>query len=261
MLLKKEFSKLSKKMALGVSALLLSGTALAGGVEQPSPGGVYFSMLGGVNWEYSGQNAFVNLGGITTNLYQASKVSTTGPLVGFDIGYAWMMSQNVWVALGGESSYTRVISPAGLVRPLFLVNPGFDTLNFTYAVSSVPIFAVFKLGFTVWHYGLYVLAGAGIAWNKAYNYNEVPTIPSRTALPMRAMYRSNTEADFAYTAGLGILFNLTASTCLGIEYRFTNYGDASLSPTTQQTTTQGLSLGEVRSNALLARLTVKWHSM
>lgn len=245
--------------ALGIG---FSAITIAGGIETPTEvAGPYFSMFGGVNWEYSGTTSAVNFGGLATNLYVPNNDnSTTGPVVGADVGYAWALAERtMFLALGVESSYTRVISPYGRVRPLFFVNPNFDTLNYNYAITSVPLFGTFKFGGIIaGFFEPYVLAGVGVSWNRAFNYNEVPTDPLATASPMRSMFQPNSETEFAYTFGGGFGFQVTRSTNLALEYRYTNYGNASLNSSLYQETTQGLSLGEIHSNALLARMTVFW---
>ncbi|OGO91155.1 MAG: hypothetical protein A3F10_01640 [Coxiella sp. RIFCSPHIGHO2_12_FULL_42_15] len=216
----------------------------------------YLSLWGGSSWSYSGETDFVNLGGLTTNRYVGNTTSAVSLLAGVDLGVAWeSIAKPYFFAVGLETSYNQQNSPAGTVNPLYLINPGFDTLNYTYAVSSVPLLAIAQIGLAHRFFNPYVIAGIGMAWNMADNYNEVPTDPLLSAAPMRSMFQPKTTYDFAYTAGLGFLVNVMTSLQLALEYRFTDYGDAYLNPTSQQSTGDTLSLGPVRSNALLFRLT------
>lgn len=246
-------------LLLNILGISFSAPVFAGGIEMPPIKGLFFSMLGGANFETSGTTASVNLAGLVTNLYVANNHFTTGPMLGADIGYRWFFHQESrWFSLAAESSYTVITSPYGKVRPLFFINANFDTLNFNYEVQSMPLFAVFTMGRCYGWFEPYVVGGLGVSWNQAFNYNEVPTDPDATALPMRTMFRIGTRAEFAWTAGAGFGFRTTDTTNMGLEYRYTNYGNAALDPAAQQSTSQRLNLGKIQSNALLARLTITW---
>ena len=161
------------------------------------------------------------------------------------------------LSLGLETGYTRVVDLGGRVHPLYMINPGFDTLDFHYAVSSVPLLAVSTVQFPMSSWTPYILGGLGVSWNHASNYHEFPTDPNASALPMRCSFRSYTRLGFAYTLGAGLSYALTARTQLGLEYRFTNYGKAELNPSTEQSTTSRLPLGTISSHAALLRLSVR----
>jgi opacity protein-like surface antigen len=240
-----------------VAGVSFSALAFAGGIEiAPSHSAGYVSVFGGANWITTGQTAAVNLGGLVTNLYVGnSSTSQAGPIAGASLGYHFH-KRRFWLNLGAESSYTQVTSPSGRVRPLFFINPTFDTLNFNYQVQAVPLFGELMLGGRFGVFEPYAIAGAGVSWNQAYNYNEVPTNPNGTALPARTMFNSRTLTEFAWNAGVGFGLRTTRSTSLGFEYRYTNYGNLALNPAGQQGTNQTVNLGELSSNALLARVTV-----
>ncbi len=247
-----------------VAFIMLSTTAFSS--EAVHEGAVFFSVFSGVNWENSGTTTSVNLGGgLNSNLYEASKTYTVGPMAGLAVGYRWIFPNQImprrtfWIGLGLESAYTQVTSKEGRVRPLFLINTGFETLNFNYSVSSVPLLVVGQLGARIRPWcEPYLVFGTGISWNRAFDYKETPTDPDAAALPMRAMFQSHSTLGFAFMTGLGVDFRATDSTNVGIEYRYSNFGNASLNPTSQQATDEKLRLSNIHSNALLFHMTVLW---
>lgn len=220
-------------------------------------GDPYFSLCGGVNWERSGQTTSVNFGGLDTNLYQPQRSYQTGPIWGVEGGRQWLFTQNAWVSLGLQAGYTQAVNMAGTVRPLYYLNPGFDTLNYTYSIRSIPLLVVGQLGYTLRNkWQPYVIGGLGVSLNRASDYNEIPTNSGNTAMAMRSMFGDYTNTAFAYTLGLGISYLLIPSTSVGVEYRFASYGSGSFSQNNGSTT--GLNLGQIYSNNLFARLTVNF---
>jgi opacity protein-like surface antigen len=239
---------------VSISAMTFAGDM---GTLPPSGSGIYFSGFGGANWVSTHKTSSVNVAGLANNLYVGNSSSQAGPIVGGDIGYHWKPANRwFWLNVGVESSFTQLTSPNGLVHPLFSANPNFDTLNFNYDARAVPLFGMLTLAGNFGHFAPYVIGGLGVSWNKAYNYNEVPTNPNLTALPMRTMFNSRTQVEFAWTVGAGIAYAVTQSTSIGLEYRYTNYGNLALNPAPQQATRQILNLGKMTANALLVRMTV-----
>jgi len=248
---------------VGLLIVFFSGSALAAGISAPPrfSHGLYVSLFGGANWVTSGKTRTIRIGSgsFDVNRYIANKDSAVSSLVGLDIGYRWNLASRYlhWVTLGLETSYMRVISQKGLVVPSLLTDPNPSTLDYTYAVSSIPLFAVSQIG---WQIGKriepYVIGGIGVSWNKASNYHEDPLSAQATT---NSIFRSKTLSSFAYTVGAGVAFQVSSSSSIGLEYRYTNYGKASLGtnglkgfPTSGS---QKLSLGNIHSNALLLRFT------
>lgn len=245
-------------MSTGI-AFLISSSQIFAGDSEFSTHEMYFSLFAGLNFENSGKTTTVNFGGLATNQYQPNRVYKIGPLWGFDIGRQHWYASNRWVRYGFESSYTRVIKMSGLVHPLFNINPNFDTLTYTYAIRSVPFLFVTQLGFATSNKNeTYLIGGAGISWNQASDYNEVPTQPALTAAPMRIMFKTHSALEFVYTIGAGFSHSITHSASWGLEYRFTGYGPAQLG--NNGTSVNGLYLGPIHSNEILARLTIQWLS-
>lgn len=266
--MKKRYLKKSLQPLLYIAGVSFSTLVLAGGIEVPPSGsGAYFSMFGGANWIVSGQSSSVNFSGdptnLATNLYVASSsTSRVGPMVGVDVGYHWeSMSRHFWLNAGVETSYTEMTSAYGIVYPLFYISPNFDTLSFNYEAQAVPLFGEFTLGAKFLRVvEPYIIGGVGVSWNRAFNYNEVPTAPNLTALPMRTMFNARTQSEFAWNVGAGLGFQATPSTTISLEYRYTDYGNLALNATPGQATNEAPSLGALTSNALLARMTVVFAS-
>ena len=218
----------------------------------------FIYLIDGASWENSGATTSVNLGGLNTNLYEASQQAVVAPWAGLGLGfgYQWFPYNNFLATLALEANYTRMISKAGIVRPFYFVNPAFDTLNYTYTIENIPVLLVSQLGWQVEKISPYFLVGLGVSWNRASQYNETPTDPNGTAAPMRAGFQKHTEGDFAYMLGFGLSYQLSLRCNFGLEYRYTNFGQASLNSTPIQTTTERLSLGVLHSNALFIRFNV-----
>lgn len=213
-------------------------------------------LFGGFGWERSGTTTSVNLGGLNTNLYEASTINAITHLEGFGIGYQWNVTSHFWTTLALESLYTQMTSEAGLVRPLFFINPDFDTLDFTYQIRSIPLMVISQLGSRWGKVFPYFLVGVGATWNRASHYNETPTNPNSGAAPMQAMFENRTEVYWAYTLGIGFNFHIARIVTMGLEYRYLGLGKADFNPTVLQTTNDRLSLGTIHANALLIRLSV-----
>ena len=225
----------------------------------PAENSGYVSLFGGAGWTKSGETTDVTLEPpITTNRYEASTAAPAAPIVGLSTGYVWRSLGRLALnlSLGLESQYTRVLSAAGTVRPLFFINPNFDTLNFRYAVSSVPLLVVSTLQFPGERWIPYIIGGIGFAWNKTSNYYEEPSDPNNSALPMRSPFTPRGLIEFAYTVGGGLSYSLSALASIALEYRYTNYGDAQFNPPSQEPNATRFSLGQVASNALLLRFSM-----
>lgn len=252
-----------KLVILSLSSSIFMNSILAGGIEIPMPGkfytkGVFIAVLGGGDWISSGKTTTqVNFDGNAINLYQGN-ISAIAPYAGLDVGYSWWW-RRFWTTAGIETSWFTVVNSSGTVRPFFYQNPSFATLSYIYQTSAVPLFAIGQFGGSFARnsrWNGYLVCGVGVAWNFASNYRELPTIPGSGAAPMQYPYQSKTTTSFAYTVGAGIDYLIARTASVGVEYRYTSYGNVSLNPTATEITNQGLSLGQLTSNALLVRVTI-----
>ncbi len=219
----------------------------------------YINLSGGVSWTKSGKaRTDVTLSApLAVNRYEASRASQLAPLLGLGYGLLWsnLGTHKLNFSLGLETGYSRVLSALGRVRPLYKMNPNYDTLSFRYAVSSVPLLMLSTLQFPHGAWVPYVLGGLGVSWNRASNYQELPTNPASSAVPIRSPFKPQTVLSFAYTVGAGLSYRVSPQTEFGLEYRYANYGHAQLNPSKIQTTSDRLSLGNVSSHAVILRLT------
>lgn len=223
--------------------------------------GPYLAVYGGSAWTASnqGDTNVTLVAPSNTNRYEVSKSFKPGPILGIQYGYNWhhLGGHSINVSLGVETGYMQTKNLGGLVRPLYSLNPNFDTLDFHYSVSSVPLMLISSVQFPLSSsWTPYVLGGLGVSWNRASDYREIPTDPNSGALPMRSPFRARTMLEFAYTIGAGLSYEINTRVHIGLEYRFTNYGKVSLNPSAQQSTSERLELGKILSNALLLRMSV-----
>lgn len=245
-----------------LSAALVSSSAIAGGAIPAAPTNHYYGeIFGGVAWTQASKRSenVTLVAPLVTNRYELSRDFVTGPVVGLGFGYIWNVSTVNSISLGIDSFYTRSLSKAGRVRPLYLINPGFDTLNFRYAVSSIPLLLVSRIAYHSGNWAPYVLLGLGVSWNRASDYQETPTEPSAGALAMRSPFNPHRTLDFAYTGGVGVGYMVNNTTEVGIEYRYMNYGHARLDTSPAQSTGETLSLGDQSSHMVLLRLSEQFN--
>src|SRR5690606_16890818 len=74
------------------------------------------------------------------------------------------------------------------------------------------------------HYHPFIMAGAGIAFNNAYNYN-TNADPSIT---LTRHYTNQVTSAFTYALGFGLDIDMSPTFRLGVNYRFTDTGNTQL---------------------------------
>lgn len=104
----------------------------------------------------------------------------------------------------------------------------YDNYYYTMPIKSIRLMADGELTFQPLGSYLYpfIVAGVGVARNTA-NYYDTPVIPGTIGLSIN----SNTQNQFAYTAGVGMKFLLPQHVILSFHYLYVDLGNAQTSQT------------------------------
>jgi hypothetical protein len=165
----------------------------------------------------------------------------------------------------------------GNLMPYFLLQAGFDytqaaslsadgtliqgadshsqnTYSYHYSVLTRQLLAEGKLllnSFNPIH--PYILAGLGVAINKASDYY----ISAPVGTTFTRLYQNNTATSFTYSLGAGVDVDITNNVRFGVGYRFSDLGTVQLGQATINNTTVSGTLAQssLYTNAILAQLT------
>ena len=115
-----------------------------------------------------------------------------------------------------------------------------DPLNYSMNNNSLALMIEPKMVYTQYRIQPYIFGGIGCAWNTLSDYTETQGAYGNAA-PNTTPYANNTQAEFAYEAGLGVQYALwkgagESSVLLRAEYRYMNLGQSELSSQPGQTT-------------------------
>lgn len=93
----------------------------------------------------------------------------------------------------------------------------------------------------------------GLAWNKAYAFENRASIPEAL---INDNFAANTVTAFTYAIGVGLQKPLTQHVQVGLGYEFANWGSNKLGPTADQTLNQSFFNSHVLVHAILFNLTL-----
>ena len=115
-----------------------------------------------------------------------------------------------------------------------------------------------KFIYTTYSWQPYFVAGIGVAANSLSGFNQQQI--SDTAPNGNGWFANKTNTNLAYEFGLGVqhtIYNAQSggSLILAAEYRYMNLGLMGFGTAASQTSTQGLTLGDLETNMLDASLT------
>lgn len=205
--------------------------------------------------------------GATTNLgltdaivnrYVANRKSKLLVFFGAGLGYRFRSIHPVSMALGAAFYYITWGRYGGIVHPAFSLNPAFDTLNYSYHLSSALLWLEQYWMFGRGHWRPYLFLGFGAAWNNTFDYREVPTNPNGSAAPIAVAFKSKVQPYFSYGIGVGINYLLSNNkTRISVGYRYINLGKGRLGMTPLQTTSERLSTGRLYAHLIILSLFLK----
>ena len=186
--------------------------------------------------------------------YAANRTADTASLINGFAGIEFTLQPLYKLQLGLNYHQTNNFSITGNVTQ------GADSLSQdTYAYryqtySQQWLLASKLLYFGNKNYHPYLFVGAGIAQNKAHNYNT--NVPED--LTFTRQYQNRTISSFSYSLGFGVDVDLTSQVRLGIGYRFVDAGKFQLGSAMIDTTavTGLLPSSHLYLNEALVQLTL-----
>ena len=127
--------------------------------------------------------------------------------------------------------------------------------NYAYQYKVLHTAIALK-GMLLGHWNLPVIpwisASLGVEFNKAYGFNNTPTISEEVQSPN---FTSNTTTAFTYTIGIGAERQINPHWQMGVGYEFSDWGKNHLGRAAQQTQNSGLNLNHLYTNGVLFNLT------
>jgi opacity protein-like surface antigen len=174
-------------------------------------------------------------------------------LVDLFLGKEWMLSSPWALQVGVDFSQIRAFPVSGTLSQ-GIDTTSADQYSYSYSLLTRQLLAEGKLLYQLKdRYYPYFLLGLGAAFNKEYNYSAA--VPSFTAFTRQ--YNNNAQTSFSYSVGFGIDATLIQNWRIGIGYRFSDIGKASLSPATINGVNVGgtLSQNHVYLSEVIAQLT------
>ena len=106
----------------------------------------------------------------------------------------------------------------------------------------------------------FLLAGIGEAWNHLKNYQEMPTSPSLSAVPLAFGFSDKTHQSFAYELGFGVQHRLfedkTHKMSYGASagYRYFNLGSGQLGVFPVQASLGSLGIKNINTQSIFLQL-------
>lgn len=178
-------------------------------------------------------------------------------LLGFALEQTITNQNNIEGVAGLEIDFVKNPSINGIVQPMVNVAPDFDTLNYSYDMTSYLLEATAKLSKLniLPGLGAYLQAGAGGTLNRLSDYTEVSPAGS-SAAPMLEPFGNETTIRFAYSLGAGVFYQVGDSSRFAIGYRYINAGSASLDKSPVQQSNQSLNISPLSYHFVIFSLTV-----
>ena len=166
--------------------------------------------------------------------YNGQDTSTTTGFVGVFFGAEHQLSYpGLFIDAGLEYDYFGHGKASGMNS--VGIEPGTSTLyQYNYNIQSQQVLAVAKLFATANLSALpshpfypYVSVGLGAAFNDASQFNT--STEETGSVNLTPTFKSRSTTDFSYTLGLGVDTNVNQHVRVGVGYRFSDFGNASLS--------------------------------
>lgn len=222
------------------------------------PGNWYLSVLGGASYPNFDSSTTVNNNSgfvppANQDIYTFKERSH--PIIGIAGGYRWNHS-NYWLPnFSIDLTYENLLAENTGDTITQYSNPNFTNYTYRWNASSDIFLAMAKLNLVQLDIlSPYILGGAGIAVNRATQYQEYP-MPGLTSSRISAGYKSNVNYEFAYSLGLGLDFRTAPHYIVSVEYQYQNIGKFTSGPGGTTWSNASLNLGTYTSNSFLARLT------
>jgi len=212
---------------------------------------VIIGFTGGAMWGTGGNNQQFYLLPDVQKAYIANRDTNTVVTGEVFAGMGFDFANNMQAQLGLAFAMNSSIGFKGDV--LEDADPDFNNYNYYYKMRSARLNIKGKLLKKMTN-GIapYATASAGIAFNNAHGFKEVPKISEEVPAPY---FQDNTKTSFTYALGLGIQKVLTKNWSAGIGYEYADLGRFSLSQAQGQTVNSGLSESHLSTHSALINFT------
>ena len=239
-----------KRFVFALSTILLISSAYGAKPYIYMGLGVGLSNIG-KSQEYSPTTGVLNP--VLLNYYDLdNKTKLVSPIISLGTGYRFDVGSKLYFDLGVEGDYVNFGDPKGTLHPGINIQPNFDTLSYSYSVSSVLLMAQGKFGSTDRRWFPYVSLGVGLTFNMLGSYQETS---STSATPAQNLYKANVVNDLAYSIGIGLFqYNINKDLDFNIGYRFVYSGYGSLK--NPSSNSESLSSGALSAHFITLSLTI-----
>lgn len=216
-----------------LSSFIASAGELGSAVTLTSDYQPVISLIGGVaSVNMSHSQAFIGTDD-DRFVYNSNHSNKTTGLIGAFLGVEHQLPYPyLFMQAGLEYSYFANVNAGG--SNSVGIEPLTSTLyHYNYHIQTQQILALAKLFTTTElpktaHHPIYpyVAVGLGAAFNHAGQYNA--TAQEAGSLNITPTFNSNTNTAFSYSLGLGVDTNVDQHIRIGVGYRFSSFGNASL---------------------------------
>ena len=240
---------MNNRVLIGLITLCVSQISLANNLLDFRP--TVLSVNLGPAWTSSGYSQTITLLPNVMNRYVSSDQTHSFFNGELFVGWKKSWTDAYLTHLGLAVDVTNSLRLNGAVWQM--ANPLFDNELYSYKVNHTHV--AFKgkiIDQSFQSISPYLFGSLGVGFNRAYGYNNTPTITSVIASPN---FTQNTQTAFTYTVGTGFQRHLTKTFTIGIEYEFGDWGKSQLSSAPYQTIGNGLSLQHMYYNGFNVNLT------
>jgi opacity protein-like surface antigen len=209
-----------------------------------------FDLSLGPAWSQAGATQTIQLTPSVEKMYVAIKSAQTAGYGALFFGFAGQINEQLQSQIGLELAGITNVKLQGDIWDES--DPYLNNSSYNYKVNSARVALKGKIlddiGYTIVPY---VSASVGLGFNRASGYTLTLTDCSSVSTPL---FGSNMRTAFSYSVGVGAQKALSNQVQVGLGYNFTDWGANNLSPASGQTSSSGLTLSHLYTNALLFNL-------
>ncbi|MFC3908272.1 outer membrane protein [Legionella dresdenensis] len=205
----------------------------------------------GSSWSYPGKTQTFYSTPETERTYAAITAKNTLVNAELFLGIQKALTTFLQIQLGLAIAKTEKATLSGNIWDD--ADPEFNNYSYIYTVRHLYLGVKGKiLGNPYLRVKPYVSSSFGFGFNQASNFNNAPLECGVVAVPN---FRGNTLAQFSYTLGAGLQYDLSKNWQIGLGYEFSDWGKSQLARAPQQTLGNGLTLHHLYTNGLSFNLT------
>ena len=210
----------------------------------------------GMHYPYHQASMTVNNGSGASAPFDQDIYTTTrnhNPNVQVAAGYRWVRDAQWFPAYSISLSYQHLFATNAGGDIMLYSDPNFINYRYDLDVTSEVLLVSSK--FNIFQYekiSPYVLAGIGGVYHQT-NYKE--TALSGVTPRTTPVFASNPTAQFAYSVGAGLDYQVSKKVVMSLEYQYQSLGSVSTWHGAGDWSGESLNLGPYRSNTVLLNVT------